>query len=205
MKLNGFDRIAGVYDFLAGLVFGKSIRESQIFFLGEIPERAKVLILGGGSGWLLAALLKIKPKCEVWYIDASEEMIALSRQKNRPGTMVHFIHGTELNIPEAIRYDAVITNFYFDLFTDHQLKDVVEKIQLSINSKTIWIASDFVDGKKWWQGMLLQVMYFFFRVTCEIDSRRLPEWHNSMEKAGMKEIESKFFYGDFIKTVRFQV
>src|SRR5258708_1136346 len=95
---------------------------AQQYFLGNIREHAKVLILGGGSGWLLANLLRLRQNCEVWYIDASEKMIALSRQKNKPEYRVHFIHGTELDIPLTIQFDVVITNFYFDLFTNHQLK-----------------------------------------------------------------------------------
>jgi ubiquinone/menaquinone biosynthesis C-methylase UbiE len=184
------------------MVFGKSIIESQQFFLGEIQEHARVLILGGGSGWLLSELLRIKPNCEVWYIDASEKMIALSRQKN-PEHRVHFIHGTELDIPVAIRFDAVITNFYLDLFTNDQLKKAVERIQSSLNAGALWIVTDFVDGK-WWQRMMLGVMYWFFRILCQIESQRLPEWSELMENAGIKEMESKFFYGDFIKTARFQ-
>jgi len=200
VKLNGFDRIAWVYDFLSKLAFGKSIIDSQKYFLGNIRDHSKILILGGGSGWLLAELLKIKPDCEVWYIDASEKMISLSKRKIKIG-YVHFIHGTELDIPVGNQFDVVITNFYLDLFTNHQLKEVIEKIQSSLNARALWITTDFVDGKKWWQRMMLRLMYRFFRIACNIESFQLPEWSRLIENAGMKEIESKFFYKGFIKTV----
>ena len=49
--MNGFNSIAPVYDALATLVFGRSIRNAQLCFLGDIGYRGKVLILGGGTGW----------------------------------------------------------------------------------------------------------------------------------------------------------
>jgi len=129
-------------------------------------------------------------------------MIALSRQKSNPEYRIHFIHGTEQDIPPTIQFDAVITNFYLDLFTNHQLKEVVEKIRFSLNAGALWIATDFVDGNKWWQRMMLGVMYWFFRILCQIESQQLPEWSKSLEHAGMKEVASNFFFGGFIKTVR---
>jgi len=205
VRLNSFDRIAFIYDFLAKLVFGKSLINSQKYFLDKIGDGSKVLILGGGSGWLLAELLKIKSNCEVWYTDASEKMILFSKSKIETGYIVHFIHGTEQDIPLSIKYDVVITNFYLDLFTDHQLADVVIKIQSSLESGAHWIITDFVNNRKWWQRMMLKIMYWFFRITCGLESRQLPEWNKAMENAGVKEIESKYFYKGFIKTAFFRV
>lgn len=204
MKFNDFDRIAFVYDFLARFFFGKSIINSQKYFLDKTEDGSKVLILGGGSGWLLAELLKQKPNCEVWYIDASEKMISLSKSKIETGYVVHFIHGIERDIPLSIKYDVVITNFYLDLFTDQQLADVIIEIQSSLKPGAHWIATDFVNDKKWWQRMMLKTMYWFFRITCHLESQQLPEWNKSMEKARIKEIESKTFYKGFIKTALFQ-
>ncbi len=204
MKLKGFDRIAVIYDFLAKLVFGKSITESQKLFLNKIEDGSKVLMLGGGTGWLLAELLKVKPNCELWYIDASEKMISLSKSKVEPTQEVNFIHGTENDIPLSIKHDAVITNFYLDLFTNLQLENIMTKIQSSLKPGAIWIVTDFVDNKKWWQTVMLKTMYWFFRITCNIESQQLPEWNKSVEKAGMKEIDSETFYRDFIKTALYQ-
>ena len=205
MKLNGFDRIAFIYDLLASLIFRKEITESQKYFLNKIPDYSKVLMLGGGTGWLLAELLKSKPNCEVWYIDASEKMISLSKSRIETGHTVHFIHGTEQDTPASINYDVVITNFYLDLFTDHQLTEILNKILRSMKPGAHWIATDFIDNKKWCQGMMLKMMYWFFRITCNIESHQLPEWDKSMEKVGLKEIGSKTFYRGFIKTTLYQV
>ena len=113
--LNGFNTIAKIYDTLAKIVFGRVIKKAQLHFLNEIPIEAKVLILGGGTGWILNSILKIRPAVEVWYIEASTKMISIAKKKVVGFNNIHFIHGTEQNIPVDQHYDVVITNFYFDL------------------------------------------------------------------------------------------
>jgi tRNA (cmo5U34)-methyltransferase len=204
MILNGFDRIAFTYDFLAKLIYGNHIVDSQEHFLDKIRDHSKILMLGGGSGWLLAALLKKKPNCEVWYIEASGKMIALSKNKVDEKHNIHFIHGTEQNIPSSLKYDAVITNFYLDLFADEQLGEVIGKIRASMKVESFWIATDFNDDNKWWQKVLLKTMYFFFRITCGLESQELPEWNKGIKMADVREVESKSFYRGFIKTALYQ-
>jgi ubiquinone/menaquinone biosynthesis C-methylase UbiE len=204
VKLNGFDRIAFIYDLLAKLVFGKSIVDSQKYFLNKIPDRSKVLILGGGSGWLLVELLKQKPNCEVWYVEASQKMIKLSKNKIEADKPVNFIHGTEQDIPSSIKYDALITNFYLDLFTNHQLINIIVKLQSSIKPGAQWIVTDFVNNEKWWQSIMLKVMYWFFRMACNIESGQLPDWSLFLEQTGVKEIDSRIFYNGFIRTALYQ-
>ncbi|NJM24788.1 MAG: hypothetical protein HC859_03975 [Bacteroidia bacterium] len=75
MRRNGFDILAPHYDWMAALVYGSSIRKAQLCFAGHIPDGASVLILGGGTGWYLRALMKRRPTCKVHYVEASKKMI----------------------------------------------------------------------------------------------------------------------------------
>ena len=96
---NGFDRLAPIYDPLARMIYGKSIVQAQTSFLSIIPPFSKVLILGGGTGWLLTELLRGHPTCEVWYIESSANMLSMTIKKNGHPGRVHFILGTEKDIP----------------------------------------------------------------------------------------------------------
>ena len=53
MIIRSYDSIAGVYDKLAGIFIGKALREAQIYLLQFIPANARLLIVGGGTGWIL--------------------------------------------------------------------------------------------------------------------------------------------------------
>jgi tRNA (cmo5U34)-methyltransferase len=198
----GFDKIAPYYDALARFVFGDSITRCQLEYLNKIPPGAKVLILGGGTGWLLLELMKVNPTCTVWYVESSIKMIEIAKARLRglSHSKVAFIHGTEKDLQQYNDiYDAVITNFYFDLFTPGSLIDVLGYIKKSVHPGSMLLVCDFVD-RAWWQRFLLVVMYGFFRWTCGIEARNLPDWQHKLDEAGFVESSTTWFYRGFIKS-----
>jgi tRNA (cmo5U34)-methyltransferase len=203
MKSNDFDSVAFIYDHLAKLIFGGSIIESQKYFLNKIPERANILILGGGTGRILKELFKIRNDVTVCYIEASAKMIARAKEKSINDDRVQFILGTESDIPPESQYDLIITNFYLDLFSGESLQIVIRKIKKSLAPHARWIVTDF-DDDRWWQKAMLKAMYFFFRLTCNIEGKKLPEWEKELQVIGAAQIDTRKFYRGFIVTSIFQ-
>ena len=200
MKTNrGFDLLAPIYDSLARLVFGRSIVDSQMWYLKEIPRGSSVLILGGGTGWLLEELQKHTPSCKVWYVEISKNMLDRARQRELKFN-VHFIQGTEESIPPDLKFDVVITNFYLDLFSERALVDVIKHIGFHTAESSTWLVTDFVNGRKLWHKLMLKIMYLFFKLVCRIDANHLPEWARLLQNQGWKEAGERFWYGDFIKS-----
>jgi tRNA (cmo5U34)-methyltransferase len=203
--MNNFDSVAGFYDQLSTMVFGTAIRRAQTTHLSDIPQGSNVLILGGGTGWLLSELSEANPTCKVWYIDASSRMISRSKKNIRNSTQeIVFIHGTENSIPVGIKFDAVITNFYLDLFPQDLCISIIHKIRSAIQTNGLWLVSDFINTT-WWHGVMLRIMYGFFRLLCGIEGSSLPPWKNLLEKNGFKEDKSGEFFGGFIKSAVFRL
>lgn len=202
--LNGFDAVANTYDFLARLIFGNSLRQSQFHFLSRIPNGSNVLILGGGSGEILMELRRQKPSCKICYVEASEKMMILTKAKVQTANAIQFIHGTERSIPADRTFDAVITNFYLDLFSNTSLTNIIKLIKSSLASNGIWLVSDFVRTNKTWQRILLTTMYKFFRVVAGIEASALPDWTDKLREAGLQESESLTFFKGFIKSAVFR-
>jgi len=200
---SGFDFLAPVYDSLARLIFGKSIVVSQTWFLDQVQPNSKVLILGGGTGWLLKELEKQNPTCEVWYAEASSKMIEKT-QSRVLSEQVHLIQGTEEDIPSQSKFDFIITNFYLDLFSDEKLKSVIQRINNHTSQSTIWLVTDFVNNGTWWHRWMLKIMYTFFRIVCNIKASHLPDWSKELSDQGWMEINSKSWYRKFIKSVVWQ-
>lgn len=200
--MNGFNRIAGLYDVLAKLVFGKQIIRAQEHFLKMIIQQDRLLILGGGSGWILKSLDSLSFHGEVWYIEASSEMIR-SAAKKTLGYKVHFIHGTEENVPHDIVFDAVITNFYLDLFPDERLPFVIREIIMKLKGGTIWIVTDFTRTNSTWHRLLLRTMYRFFSITAGIEARVLPHWKEALISQRLVITNEAQFYSGFIRSVAF--
>lgn len=205
-KKHGFDTIAPMYDRLAGMVYGKSIRAAQLHFLSEIKDRSKVLVLGGGTGWLLLALLEKTVDCEVWYIDASQTMLELTRKKmvTNPSASVHLIHGTSESIPHDVLFDVVIANFYLDMFSPVSLERILRLIGNALSPRGMLLVSDFTQGQVWWQRALRFFMYRFFVWTCGIEATHLPDWQGCVNRAGFEAEKAGYFYGSFIQSLLYR-
>jgi tRNA (cmo5U34)-methyltransferase len=203
--LNDFDSVAKIYDVLNKFVFGKRMVDAQTFFLPEVPKHAKVLILGGGTGWLLRELVKRNATCEIWYIEASSTMLELSKKvTDNAKQRIHYIHGTQSSIPENISYDIVITNFFLDLFSERSCEEVIKKIGASLHPPCRWIVTEF-ENTYWWHRLLLKIMYLFFRVTSNVEASKLPDWKVLIYKQNLVESKSALFYGAFIKSTLFSI
>jgi tRNA (cmo5U34)-methyltransferase len=205
-ELDRFNWIAGIYDWLTRFIFGKAFREAQIYFLKDIAANSTVVIIGGGTGWILRELLEVNAYCKVHYIEASEKMLKKSRAQISTVdlTRVKFIHGTEDEIDSRIKYDAVITNFFLDLFSN-SLPTVVQKIKAALSGRSIWIVTEFVDEERLWHRTMLKIMYIFFRTTTGIEATRLPDYEKQLEKAGIKKSKEKLFFGSFIRSAVYSI
>lgn len=200
-QLNRFNRVAHFYDTLAGLIFGKGIRKAQTFFLPEVKPGSMIIVLGGGTGWILEELFRIQPDCNVLYIEASSSMISLAKKKNAEfQDRITFVHGTQDSIPAGAKADYVIANFFLDLFSPTSLKHAVEKIKSSLVSNGVLLVTDFVDSGKIWQKFLLKTMYAFFMIVGATEARQLPPWEIQLRNSGMDQFKSGFFFYGFIKS-----
>lgn len=202
MAAHGFDRLAAIYDFLAWLVFGGAIDKSQAAYLSHLPTDATVLVLGGGTGRFLPALLRINPGARIVFIDASSGMISRAARRVRGTGQVRFIHGTEADIPPGV-YDSVITPFYLDLFSDLQLADTLVHIGKHLKPGALWIVAEFRTARAW-HRVMARLMYFFFRYTTGLATRALPDWAGSLVRAGWQRVAVQKFYGEFIEASLWQ-
>ena len=206
-----FDNIAPVYDTLAA-IFGGNIRKSQQYFLSQIPENARILIIGGGSGWILEEIFSVEKSFHrITYLEASATMLDLSKEKYKnyeslhPGrhfSPIEWVKGTENNIPENNFYDVVITNFFLDLFNQTTLLEVMKKLSISLRKEGIWLFSDFNISEKpvdsWWQRIMIRSMYLFFKITCQLDTIKLPDIEQAFQQLAFKKVHSKSFFRNMI-------
>jgi ubiquinone/menaquinone biosynthesis C-methylase UbiE len=197
----GFDRLAPIYDLLARIVIGKGIRTSQLHFLTHLQEKRALLILGGGTGWILPFIFKLNPTLHIDYIELSKKMIGKAKRNARADQRIRFIEGTEATI--SGKYDCIITNFYLDLFTSDELYGVVRKIKSNLQPNSCWVATDFVSDRKW-HCIMLWIMYRFFKMTTGLKTLSLPNWEESMKQAGGKLVKTKLSSRGFIKSAVFQ-
>jgi ubiquinone/menaquinone biosynthesis C-methylase UbiE len=196
----GFDFLAPFYDRLARVMIGNDIVLSQVYFLEQLKKCKRLLILGGGSGWILNDICGHFPNLEIDYVDLSPAMIKRARKGLKYKSNVNFIQGTEDNLRD---YDGVITNFFLDMFDDKGVNMVIEKIKRSLRHDAIWLVTDFVNERKrhrvklWW-------MYRFFGMVATIEAVRLPDWRWLISEVGFELLESRKFNDGFIASHIYQ-
>jgi ubiquinone/menaquinone biosynthesis C-methylase UbiE len=205
----GFDRLAGIYDGLARLVYGKSIRRVQTEFLSEWPKNARVLIVGGGTGWFLEEVLKKAEPAAVTCLDISGKMLEKSQSRiaaRQPqvASRVAYVQGTIRLLlpppenPVAKRYDVVVTHFYLDMFNGAELQQEIAALKKLLKPGGLWSLADFAYAGK---GLMRPVsrimvgsMYLFFRIAAGINSKKLEDYPTLLEHAGFSPLKSAKHY-----------
>lgn len=197
-QVGSYDILAPFYDDGIGVLFGKEIFDAQLFFLSDIQDFSSILILGGGSGWLLPELFKKVPNAKVCYIDASKNMIGIARTKTEHP--VDFIRGTEFDIPNQ-KFDYVITNFYVDGFDYEKLKEKIKFISGYIQPSGKWFVTDFVETGKTKHRLQLFLIHLFFRILIGHPNKNLVDWQKAFDEIGLATVKYEYFKNGFIKTI----
>jgi len=194
-----YNNSAWFYDRLSRIVYGKTLVNAQVYLLKHVPANSRVLIAGGGTGWILEELSNIHPTgLSITYVEIAEHMMALSQKRNIASNKVTFINDAIENVILPVDFDVVITPFLFDNFTEQTLVKVFDHIQPLLKKDGLWLNTDFQLTGKWWQQVLLKTMFLFFKVICGIEASRLPAIGKRFAEAGYKVVDRKTFFGDFI-------
>ncbi|WP_255594498.1 class I SAM-dependent methyltransferase [Pontibacter sp. HSC-14F20] len=202
-----FDRIAPVYDGLSRLVFGNALRKAQTEHLSLIPQHAKVLLIGGGSGWLLEQLLKQRPFVEVTYLEVSATMLQLARQRicQQPAlahSSVDFRLGDESSLQPDETFDVMLTPFLLDLFPDERLLYLIDRLCAALRPEGRWLFSDFWPTQTpipAWQRLLLKSMYTFFGLVSDVKASGLPDFGEHFARKPLSLETSAAFYGGLVQ------
>ena len=199
----GYDAIAPIYDALAKLFIGKALRRSQVYFLHHIPQGAKVLIAGGGTGWILEEITTIYQQglC-IDYVDISANMILLAKKRNKGNNKVNFIHQSVLYFSTDTTYDVIITPFVLDNFEDETAQKVFRLLHQTLKQNGLWLYTDFqmTNQQAYWQKVVLFIMYSFFRVAANIEATKLPDVASQFDTYHYRLIKNKIFLHQFIST-----
>lgn len=209
----GFDRIAPFYESLGRIFVGKSLLQSQIWEIPHLPEHCSVLIVGGGAGGFLYELVRSGKARHVCYVDISPRMVELSKARierllrgaGDHACRVEFITGTVDDIPAWNVYDAVITNFFLDLFTTEETVRLVAKLDCHLRPGGLWCFSDFClkdrTSSKALKELYIGSLYTSFGMLCGISGRRLPPYEAVFRAADYEAREEASFGRDLILSV----
>ena len=176
---NDYDRIAGNYDAISRLFFQKAIVRSQQSLFPFLSSPSTVLIVGGGTGWILEEIAKIHSKgLHITYLDLSGKMIALAKKRDFKQNAVIFVQADIEEFESRQQFDFIITPFLFDNFKPDRAASIFGRLDRLLSSSGLWLFADFhvqdnINGV--WQKMVLKCMYLFFRIVSKVEASELTD------------------------------
>ena len=203
---NNYDPVARSYDFLSWLVFGQAEINAQVEMLGYIGPGSRMLIVGGGTGWILEKIAAVQPSgLRITYVESSARMMERSRKRNAGSNHVEFVLLPIGEFVAAAPYDCILTGFVFDNFSADQARAVVRQLDPLLCEEGYWLYTDFYlpKGKKrkFWKAVLLKVMYLAARIICKVEASQLPDMEPVFGEAGYISVYTSWHYSKFIQSV----
>ena len=199
MKSNNYNFIAPFYDQITRLVFCGSIQKAQLAHLNLLPDEGRILFIGGGTGFALREILKLKPNLTIDYVDHSIKMIELSKEKIKhlKPKQVNFINGNESTIPN-LTYDGIISFFYFDILLKKEREVVFTKMYNQLKVDGIWLFADFLQAKNWYEKILEFAMYTFLKYSTNLKISQIPHLNSLIGDKKLRLKAESTFYNEFI-------
>jgi len=177
------DPLARIYRWLEYLSFGPFLTLSRDYYLHELAESKRILILGGGDGRILPKLLRINTQAQIDWIDNSARMRALARSRIPPIDQSRVIfHATDLLrwTPSPSAYDAIVTHYVLDCFSTGELKKLLPQLIAGITPQARWVIAEFQIPTHAFlrplMRLLVALMYQLFGWTTGLRNQRLPDY-----------------------------
>jgi ubiquinone/menaquinone biosynthesis C-methylase UbiE len=196
---SNYDNSAYFYDRLSHVIFGQALVKSQVYLLRFVPPNSSVLIVGGGTGWILEEMTNMHYSgLEITYVEISAKMTTLAKKRTTGINKITFINDAIENTNIDRQYDVVITPFLLDSFTEDTLEKTFAHMHQQLKPKGLWLICDFQLTGIQWQKILLKTMYLFFKIVCRIETFTMPTIENQFTKRNYAKLDNRTFYADFI-------
>lgn len=202
---NNYDNIARYYDFLSRLVFRTAQQDAQTELLPYIKKNNTILIAGGGTGWILEKIAeKCPPGLTIYYIEISANMIKLAKQKKyQPNTVIFINQAIEdVAVEEVPKFDVMMTPFLFDNFTRERIAPIFTHLHRMLQPGGNWLFTDFhyQESAPFWQKLLLNTMYTFFRIICHVEAAALSDIEPLFSSNHYTLLHVSFYFKKFIRS-----
>ncbi|RDC64841.1 class I SAM-dependent methyltransferase [Adhaeribacter pallidiroseus] len=209
-----FNRSVWFYDKLAHFIFRGAIRQSQVGLLSFIPAQASVLLIGGGTGWILQDLAQLQLPLEITYLEASPGMLAQARrvaeQLPTHFLKIYFRPGTEATLKPDESFEVIFTPFVLDLYPEEQVWRMIQQLYAYLKPGGLWLLADFMIApeqkgwSRWWQLKLAHLMYTFFGWVEGLTTTRLPDLRRLFRHLPVTWQHRQTYYKNFIQSHVFQ-
>lgn len=194
----------------------------QIFLANE-PEKViakvilkmgfhfRVLVVGGGADNTVSELF-FRNKCTtVTQVDISSVLTkkAQIRLKNKNAAWFRkakFITSPFLEYESGEKYDAIISPFYLDLFTEWEVKENIEKMKTMLPNGGLIYVIDFANSSKQSTSnkWLIEMLYLLFYPITEVYRKEVPNYRKLFNECGFVLVDESAFSNSLYQNLIFK-
>ena len=116
-----YDWLTGLYDSAIRLTIRERTFKERLIQQANIPNNAKVLDLGCGTGTLAIWVKQSVREAKVTGLDGDQKILSIAQRKARDGGMdIQFDHGMSFNLPYPdTSFDRVLSSLFFHHLIRH--------------------------------------------------------------------------------------
>ena len=197
-----FSLIARPYRFLEYLTLGPTLQNCRSYYLPQLSDSRRALVLGDGDGRFLAELLARNPQLHADAVDTSATMLQLLRRRCESAspnskTRLRTHHTNALSFPLETSltfedpYDLIVSHFFLDCLNQPQLNTLVSRIAKNLRPGALWLISDFripAGPIQLPTKILVRSLYLAFRILTGLRTTHLPDHVTPLTQAGLVQI-----------------
>ncbi len=206
--LNNYDKIAHSYDFLSRLIFQNAQLDAQTEQLKHLSAKNKILIVGGGTGWILREIEQLELiGLEITYVEISAKMMKQAKKKTRSPQSIQFVHCAIEDFKTDEQFDIIHTAFLFDNFALQRMENVFKQLDATLKPGGLWLFADFdysTQNTSLWKKLMLKVMYAFFRKIAQVEAKALVDTDKCFNHTNYKKVHQQKYYSSFIEATVYQ-
>jgi len=158
---NNYGRLSAFYDWMAHLNSRGQIRACKASQSSYIGRGDRVLYVGAGSGY--DAALAARQGALVTVVELSEAIVRRARRTfQRLGVQddIELIVGDTLKHQRPGQYDAVVTNFFLDVFSEPLMKLMLAHLSAQLTPTGRLLIADFRPREGGGREQAAQQLYF---------------------------------------------
>jgi ubiquinone/menaquinone biosynthesis C-methylase UbiE len=176
---------------------GRTLERRRRWFLPEIGNARRALVLGDGDGRFLRELLRRNSGVRADYVDLSGRMLELARQKAGV-ERVDYRQGDALTVEfSPNEFDLIATHFFFDCFGPSELQTLIERVAGAAGPGAQWIVSEFRTSNIP-ARLLVTALYLFFGITTGLKTRKLADHRPILRSQGFRLIKASHSRGALV-------
>jgi ubiquinone/menaquinone biosynthesis C-methylase UbiE len=191
-----FNRIARAYRWLEYASFGHALERCRFYFLPQLREAERALMLGDGDGRFLQRLLMLNSGVTTDAVDASPAMLTLLTARCGTERVDIYCADALAFAPPHTAYDCIATHFFLDCLTSAECAAVAARMAGYLAPGGRWIVSEFRVPRGILHvpaALLIRAMYACFRVLTGLEPQHLPAYEAALRTAGMEIAEERLF------------